>query len=53
MGNIFAESAFRSQNLQNTFEKSLGMTDSEYTFSVDDNSYTNFVQDKAGYGLCQ
>lgn len=53
MGNIFAESSFRSQNLQNTFEKSLNMTDSEYTFSVDDGSYTNFIQDKAGYGLCQ
>lgn len=55
MGNIFAESGFRSNNLQNTFEKSLNMTDDVYTFSVDDGSYTKdkFITDKAGYGLCQ
>ena len=43
----------RSNNLQNTYEKSLGLSDEAYTKAVDDGSYTNFVQDKAGYGLVQ
>ena len=35
MGNLYAESALRPTNLQNTYEKSLGMTDAEYTAAVD------------------
>lgn len=53
MGNLYAESALRPTNLQNTYEKSLGMTDAEYTASVDNGSYCNFVKDCAGYGLAQ
>ena len=53
MGNLYAESALRPNNLQNTYEKKLGMTDSEYTAAVDGGSYTNFVKDSAGYGLAQ
>ena len=53
MGNMQAESALRSNNLQNVYEKSLGMTDEAYTKAVDDGSYTNFVRDSAGYGLVQ
>lgn len=53
MGNLFAESALRPENLQNTYEKKLGMTDLEYTKAVDNGSYTNFVRDSAGYGLAQ
>jgi len=53
MGNIFAESAFISINLQNSFEKSLGFTDATYTAAVDNGTYTNFVRDSAGYGLVQ
>lgn len=53
MGNMKAESNLRSNNLQNTYEKSLGLSDEAYTKAVDDGSYTNFVQDKAGYGLVQ
>ena len=53
MGNMYAESALRSTNLQNTFEKKLGMTDEQYTKAVDDGSYTNFARDSAGYGLVQ
>ena len=53
MGNFYAESALKSTNLQNTYEKSLDMTDEEYTKAVDNGSYTNFVNDKAGYGLFQ
>ena len=53
MGNFYAESALKSTNLQNTFEKKLGMSDEEYTAAVDNGSYTNFVHDSAGYGLYQ
>ena len=53
MGNLYSESGFRPDNLQNTFEKKLGMTDEEYTKSVDNGSYTNFIHDGAGYGLAQ
>lgn len=53
MGNLYAESGLRSNNLQNTYEKKLGMTDDGYTKAVDDGTYTNFVKDAAGYGLAQ
>lgn len=53
MGNLFAESSLRPCNLQQTYEKSLGMTDAEYTAAVDSGLYTNFIHDKAGYGLAQ
>ena len=53
MGNLYAESGLKPTNLQNTYEKSLGMTDAEYTAAVDNGSYGNFVYDKAGYGLVQ
>lgn len=53
MGNIYAESGLVPTNLQNTYEKSLGYSDSEYTKAVDNGSYKNFVKDAAGYGLCQ
>ena len=53
MGNLYAESALNPQNLQNTYEKKLGLTDAEYTAAVDAGSYANFVSDSAGYGLAQ
>lgn len=53
MGNLMAESGLRANNLQNTYEKKLDMSDEEYTKAVDDGSYTNFVRDSAGYGLAQ
>lgn len=53
MGNLFAESGLNPKNLQNTYEKSLGYTDETYTAAVDSGKYTNFVHDKAGYGLAQ
>lgn len=53
MGNLKAESNLRADNLQNTYSKKFGMTDEEYTKSVDNGSYTNFVKDSAGYGLAQ
>lgn len=53
MGNIYAESGLNPKNLQNSFEKKLGYTDETYTAAVDNGTYTNFVKDSAGYGLCQ
>lgn len=53
MGNLDAESALRSNNLQDTYSKSLGLSDAEYTAKVDNGTYTNFVRDSAGYGLAQ
>lgn len=53
MGNLYAESGLRSNNLQNTYEGKLGMADAEYTELVDKGVYKNFVHDKAGYGLAQ
>lgn len=53
MGNLYAESALRPNNLQNSYEKSLGMTDESYTAAVDNGSYGNFAKDSAGYGLAQ
>lgn len=53
MGNLYAESALRSNNLQQTCETKLGYTDDTYTTAVDNGTYTNFVKDSAGYGLAQ
>lgn len=53
MGNLFAESGLNSCNLQNTYNTKLGMTDAQYTAAVDNGSYSDFVNDKAGYGLAQ
>lgn len=53
MGNLYAESGIIPNNLQNTYESSLGMSDSEYTYKVDTGTYTNFVHDEAGYGIAQ
>lgn len=55
MGNIYAESSFRSNNLQQTYERKLGYTDDSYSDVVDSGEYTEdkFVHDSAGYGLCQ
>lgn len=53
MGNMKAESALKSNNLQQSYERKLGFTDESYTKAVDNGTYTNFIHDKAGYGLVQ
>lgn len=53
LGNMQKESGFEPTNLQNSYEKSLGFTDSTYTSAVDSESYNNFGNDSAGYGLVQ
>lgn len=53
MGNIDTESDYNSMNMQNSYEKKLGMNNATYTQAVDNGTYTNFVSDRVGYGLCQ
>ena len=53
VGNLWAESGLSSTNLENQYEKKLGMDDHSYTAAVDNGEYTNFVKDSAGYGLAQ
>ena len=53
MGNLQAESGLNPQNLQNSFEKKLGLSDASYTAAVDCGAYGSFVTDGAGYGLAQ
>lgn len=53
MGKLYAESELKADNLQNSFEKKLGLSDEEYMLAVDTGAYENFVKDSAGYGLVQ
>jgi len=53
MGNLKAESGLIANNLQDTSNAKLGMTDAEYTAAVDNGTYTNFIHDGGGYGLAQ
>lgn len=53
MGNLYRESVLDPQNLQDTGNKKLGLSDAEYTKRVDDGTYTNFVHDSIGYGVAQ
>ena len=53
MGNLYAESGLKANNLQNSFNKKFNLMDEEYTMLVDDGLYPYFVTDGAGYGLAQ
>lgn len=53
MGNMFAESGLNPKNLEQIYEKKLGMTDEEYCVAVDNGIYDNFIKDCAGWGICQ
>ena len=53
MGNLDAESGLRSNNLQDTYSRKFGLSDTQYTQKVDNGTYTNFIKDEAGYGLAQ
>lgn len=63
MVNIYAESGMRSNNLENKYNKSFGMTDKQYTDAVDKGKgkykrpgkkgWYYFNKDYCGYGLCQ
>jgi len=53
LANIYAESGFKPNNAQNSGNARLGVTDEEYTTNVDNGTYTNFIKDQIGYGICQ
>ena len=53
LGNLFAESGLKSNNLQSTGNTQLGMTDDEYVVAVDNGTYTNFIKDSHGFGIAQ
>lgn len=53
MGNMYAESGLKSNNLEDFFQSKFGYTDESYTAAVDNGTYTNFAGDSAGYGLVQ
>lgn len=53
MGNLYAESGLIPNNVENLYEKRLGVTDASYTAAVDSGKYQFFSTDKAGYGLAQ
>lgn len=55
MANLFHESGLIPNNLENTGNSKLGMTDAEYTTAVDNGTYTRFAEkgEGHGYGLAQ
>jgi len=55
LGNLQQESNLRTNNLQNSKEKTLGYTDESYTDAINRGEYTlqQFTKDGAGYGLAQ
>lgn len=55
MAHMKAESGLRSNNLQNSYERKIGLNDEQYTKAVDTGEYNRdkFSHDSAGYGLCQ
>lgn len=55
MGNLYAESALKPENLQNTGNKALGMTDEQFVAAVDSGEYSadKFIHDGYGMGLAQ
>lgn len=55
LGNLDFESGLKSNNLQDTGNRKLGMTDDEYVAAIDNGTYTKeqFIYDGQGAFLCQ
>lgn len=53
MGNLYCESGFKPNNLEDSYAAKTGFTDESYTAAVDNGTYSNFVNDAYGYGLAQ
>lgn len=53
MGNLYAESGLRPNNMEDSYQLRLGYNDNSYTNAVDKGTYANFVNDAVGYGLAQ
>ena len=53
MGNLMVESYIESTVYEESLKPTIGLTDEEYVRKTNDGTYTNFVNDNAGFGLCQ
>lgn len=53
MGNLDEESRLNPMNLEDGYEKKLGLNDKTYTEGVDNGTYKKFCSDSCGYGLAQ
>lgn len=55
MGNMNAESGYRTNNLEDQYERKWGLSDEEYSNAVSNGSYgkEKFATDAGGYGLVQ
>ena len=55
MGNLQAESSLSSCNMENSYEREKGFTDTTYVQAVDNGTYTKeqFVDDQVGFGIAQ
>ena len=55
MGNLFAESGLNPDNLENTGNSRLSMTDKEYVVAINNGTYTKdkFINDRWGFGIAQ
>ncbi len=53
LGNLQHESGIRTNNLQNSANTKLKLSDEEYTEYVDNGTYTKFITDQCGYGIAQ
>lgn len=53
MGNLYAESGLRPNNLEDQYNTKFNMDDTTYTNWTDNGKYSGFVHDSAGYGLAQ
>ena len=51
VGNLWKESALKPENVSDEYNRKTGITDMQYTNMVDDGSYTDFANDRQGYGL--
>lgn len=53
LGNVQAESAFRANNLQDSFNSRLGISDDEFVRRVDAGDYSLFMTRDLGFGAAQ
>lgn len=55
MGNLYVESMLKSEFLQGSYSRKLGMSSQAYTIAVDSGDYSQemFSHDSAGYGIAQ
>ena len=53
MGNLYCESRIESVIYEEEYHKTIGLTNEEYVAKVNSGEYTNFVNDKVGFGLAQ